>query len=354
MNRDLHKHLMSIINSASTQINFFEEGINHVVLTKFLKALKRIPSADDETALLNTELQNINPTQEQLRVIVQMAKHGSIGVLRKLETFIQQLPDGNMREWTKLAIMYCRLQIENELLDQPIGFIASGLGGKGNKLRYYVVLVAKQPLNDYLANTVKDAYEQTCQQYDSELESLEWQDNYLIIKLLAAFQHFVNDIIEAGINEAGILESYYIVTNMSKPSYSDIEEWAQNIEEQKQAEEQDTANTENYRDNEFDEQENYQEYGDGDDDDDDDDEDGDDDDDYMNTYKSIRFINENNNTPPIDFGSEELKDFRDQLTSEIQKWLQRILPNNEDAISNDGDDDIDLDLNDLLNNNDNK
>ena len=58
---------------------------------------------------------------------------------RTIEKFFKQTGQ-ELNAWSALALRECRMLLENELLEEERGFISTGLGGKGKRIRYCFVI----------------------------------------------------------------------------------------------------------------------------------------------------------------------------------------------------------------------
>ena len=74
-------------------------------------------------------------------------------------------------------------------MDEPIGFIATGLGGKGQKIRYYFVLFSKEPLREVMIDEIAANYREVAKRYDAEIESVEQIGNQISIGLLCPMKN---------------------------------------------------------------------------------------------------------------------------------------------------------------------
>jgi hypothetical protein len=117
---------------AETQVEYFNYASNlHGKLDpeEVLKNKDNIFSKD-------TELEQIK------RMLVQLANIESIEAYRTLEKYHRGSP-AELKDWARLALHESRLLLESKLLDENHVLISTGLGGKGLKLRYFTVIVAK-------------------------------------------------------------------------------------------------------------------------------------------------------------------------------------------------------------------
>lgn len=64
-----------------------------------------------------------------------------------------------------------------------------------------------------------------CVESDSELEEVENQGRYLIIKILVSVDYAIGGIIDQLTSKFSFLEEEYICTNVEKPTKEFIENW---------------------------------------------------------------------------------------------------------------------------------
>jgi len=122
-------------------------------------------------------------------------------------------------------LQHCRVYLENDLLDDPIGFIATGLGGKGQKIRYYFVLMSNEELSEVMVNEVEANYKEQVQEYNAEIEEVRQLNNYIIFKILCPITVKLSDIVNDGMRNYPFLDEDYLATNMVNPNEKMIEEW---------------------------------------------------------------------------------------------------------------------------------
>jgi hypothetical protein len=162
-------------------------------------------------------------------LLVQMASVPSPEVYRVLESYANQ-PDEGLEDWAKMALQESKLLLESHLLDDRQVFISTGLGGKGNKLRYFVVLFNKtgDELQPFQQKVLRDEISYALQRYDSELESLKYTDKYTTMLIVAPITSDIARMFREGIDECNqfgdFLSPDFIVTNMKELSEEEINE----------------------------------------------------------------------------------------------------------------------------------
>jgi hypothetical protein len=174
------------------------------------------------------------PVESKKRILIRLAHLGTPESCGILEKYLKS-PEVNLKDWALLSLKECRMFLESVLLKQEGGFVSTGLGGKGNKLRYYFVVSSNGSLSfsETRKNTLKRAFETVSHKYRSEIEEINFESTYAIMGMLIPMDIAVGEIIEEGISECNKISEFlfldYYVTNVGKPTYKEISNYLEEI-----------------------------------------------------------------------------------------------------------------------------
>ena len=209
-----------------------EDPVDVAVQMNYFETSGRLRANVKEEDMMARKGELFDPTVSADRkkvLLAQMASVPSPEIYRVLEGFAKTA-DADLKEWSKLALQENKLLLESHLLDSRQVFISTGLGGKGNKLRYFVVLINKNGnnLKPFEKKVVQDEMSYALQKYDSELEKLNFMQSYTTMRVVVPISSDLARLFREGIDECNqfgdFLSPDFIVTNMKELSEEEINE----------------------------------------------------------------------------------------------------------------------------------
>ena len=114
------------------------------------------------------------------------------------------------------------------LLDKRPVFISTGLGGRSNKLRYFVVFVTRngESFTPVQQSLVTGELEFIGKKYQAEIEEVKFHPNYATAVMLIPLRESVKDLLTSVINSCNeygeFLFPSFMVTNVKRLSHKDI------------------------------------------------------------------------------------------------------------------------------------
>jgi hypothetical protein len=151
-----------------------EEELDPHVYTEFLEYIPDIPTLPHAEQLLQESecLFETHTSQKRKQdILCCLAGHGTVAAYRLIERYTQQAEPA-LTMWSKIALYECRMALESDLLDRPVGLISTGLGGEAHRLRCVVLLgVTSPPLPLSSHMTIQNVWQHACEQHDSTLET---------------------------------------------------------------------------------------------------------------------------------------------------------------------------------------
>lgn len=229
-NENIYDKIKELYGITPDTYSILEEQIDMDVQMSYFEYSRKTREKDSRAAILEKAdlIFNEQTTkQEKKEILVQLASVDEVKAFRKIEQYLNE-PDSDLRDWAILALKESRMLLESKILDENQIFISTGLGGKGNKLRYFVVLV-KNNDNDFDAiqkKIVKTEFEYILNNYNSEIESIQFSENISAITSLVPLQVTVKNVFDLAIAECNkygdFLYSDFIITNVKKLSFGEI------------------------------------------------------------------------------------------------------------------------------------
>ena len=132
------------------------------------------------------------------------------------------------KDWALLALQELRFHIENELYEEGRDMIMSPVGGKGNMLRYYVVVSKKKgkQFTNEEKDILKQALTRITKRMQSEVEDFKFDKAYVLIKMLTSVDVVSGKVIDTFLDECkDILRYHYFMVNTHKPTKKEIAEY---------------------------------------------------------------------------------------------------------------------------------
>jgi len=130
------------------------------------------------------------------------------------------------------------MNLESHLLEENQIFISTGLGGKEDKLRYFVVLIARnrELLSDSQIRIINSEFTEVLNKFDAEIEDSNASGYLATFQLLLPIQYPVKQVFQEGIDEVNqfgdFLRETCIVTNVKKLSFEEIEDFIEQKKKQ--------------------------------------------------------------------------------------------------------------------------
>jgi len=174
------------------------------------------------------------PIEAKKRILILLAHLGTMESSKILERYLK-VSEGTLKDWAILSLKECRMFLESVLLKEEEGFVSAGLGGRDNKLRYYVIVSTREgrALTGSERETLEAGIKGSSDEYETEIEEINFGTNYAMMGILVPMHVAVGEVIEEGIrrcNRMGeILFVDYYVTNVKKPTKGEISGYLRDI-----------------------------------------------------------------------------------------------------------------------------
>ncbi|MCP4438648.1 MAG: hypothetical protein GY810_06850 [Aureispira sp.] len=228
----LQEHLNKMLENLPKEIRVVEYGIDADTMRLYQRLAEYYKSITINEYVLEMDLDSLTDEEDFRKTLVQIACLGSVEAFRKLEQFEkQELPEWK-EKWAQMALMQCQIQLENELRDEPIGFIATGLGGRGNKIRYFFAVKSDQTFDSGKARFVQQIFEEVLKEQDAELEEVVVYEQFVQFKILLPFNISLIDVVVKGIEDCDFLDEEFFITNTKHPTKQDLIDWAEGNDEE--------------------------------------------------------------------------------------------------------------------------
>ena len=226
------------------RIHVLERSIPVEVQMEYFRASKRMRrtrdennrASDEECEQWYAELCGTADTflplsiEERRQLLLQLANSRNPKAFKCLKQYVENDPDPATLDWAYLALMDIQIALESELSEEKQIYIATGLGGKGEKLRFYVLMVSKgrKPFEEYQRNIIEREFGYYFPKVDCEIEELHISVDYVELLLLMPIRSNIQQILTKIIidcNEYGdFLSTVYTITNVEKFTQAEIEE----------------------------------------------------------------------------------------------------------------------------------
>ncbi|RHJ83447.1 hypothetical protein [Parabacteroides sp. AM08-6] len=199
---------------------------------------KNKPDWDDfDYATFSESLADPEVTTERKKYILSaLATSRQVKAYRVLESYVQE-PGQDVRDWAYMALMESRISLESELSDEKQIYISTGLGGKGEKLRFYVLMLstALKPFLEYQRKVIEREFAYLLSKEDCEIERLTIKEQYVELVFLIPVRANIKLTLDKVIGECNqygnFLSTIFTITNVKELSGDEIAEIIRKHEE---------------------------------------------------------------------------------------------------------------------------
>ena len=238
--KDSYNEINDFLKNLPKKFSILQEEIDIEIQVAYFDHAKSIKKqkvySDKEIAIKIAELNITESTHKQKKtILIELASVDNVKAFRAIENYVSKADNPELKAWSTLAMQESRIMMESSLLDENQVFISTGLGGKGNKLRYFIVGFLNEDLefSDPQKDLLKKEFDYSLTKYESEIESIKFEGKYALITALIPLEQPIKEMLKSAIFECVDLgmniSEHFMVTNVKKMEIDEIEKF---IEEQ--------------------------------------------------------------------------------------------------------------------------
>ena len=230
---NLYEKIQEILGGTPGNLKVLEEQIDMDLQLSYYESSRKLKEeVEEEWAFEHIQyLQEPGYSDDVKKdILARLASIEKVECYRVIESFIEEAEEP-LRDWALLALNESRMQLESKIMGENQVFISTGLGGKDQKLRYFVVLVARE--NNHLTKThrmvIRNEFEVVLHKFDAEVEDMDFSGSFATILLLLPMNYSLKKVFQEAIRECNqyghFLEDDFIVTNVKILSFREIQDF---------------------------------------------------------------------------------------------------------------------------------
>ncbi len=238
-NDNILKQIRELLGGEADSFNILEDVVDVEIQVAYLDFLQTHQLNPNRQEVLESEAQLYDETIDintKMGLLADLASVDEPQAYRILERYAKQ-PSPQLKGWALMALQENRILLEAKFIDSKQVFISTGLGGKGGKLRYFVVLLPMEdrPFTETEQKLISSEFEFTLKRFQSELEDVKFVGTYATMHALVPLGISIREPFVAAIAECNSLGEFiklgFMITNVKTFS---VEELEQLIKSQKQ------------------------------------------------------------------------------------------------------------------------
>jgi len=204
--KDLKKFLQNKLKKSFENYQIFEEGVDLETQIEFEKLSKEFNSKEiDEIEFDYAEKILFSPdsSENELKeTLLLLSLSDDVKAYRLIESF-KSISKNQMAKWAALSLQKSRAHIEHALSDENKVYISSGLGGSGDKLRYFFVLTAMEDLtfSDFHKEIINKEIDFTMKKYGGKSEAVIFHEFFVTIVCLVPLHVSLDKIFKSILDE---------------------------------------------------------------------------------------------------------------------------------------------------------
>ena len=185
----------------------------------------RIQQSIEETIQILNSFATSDKEKKQALAI--LAISGDVKAYRALEIYAQY-PDENLKDWANMSLLQARITLESEFSEEKQIFISTGLGGKGDMLRFFAFFKSKDlmPFSSYQTRLIEKEMAFSVNEAHGIIEELKIFNNYFTLIFLINIRTNIKNILENALIECNqygdFIDRSFIITNVKVFDDEDI------------------------------------------------------------------------------------------------------------------------------------
>ena len=226
-----YQNIQKALEDLPDNFSILEEQIDIEVQMKYFEYTKQNRKKENAEGAFNVREELFNSDVEEERkkeILTSLAVYDDVKAYRTLEKFVDE-SQGEIKQWGILAFQESRMLMQSSLLDEQQVFISTGLGGKGKKLRYFVVFLSenqKDLLSASQQKLLKDELAFELNKHEGIFESMDFMEGFssalVMLPLTAEIKTVFQNVIDECNQYGGFLQEDLIVTNVKVLSRGEI------------------------------------------------------------------------------------------------------------------------------------
>lgn len=222
--------LRELAGQINGNFNIMENKVDINVQIEYFQYSKKVKSDLDKDELLNKidDLFDVKKSlAEKKHLLSQLASIDDVKIFRAIEKYTSD-PDILLKDWSLMAYNESKMLLESSLLDENQIFISTGLGGKGSKLRYFIVLFTKSgnKFNKVQQKVIRNEFEYILDKNEADVEDITFSKNFSSLMVLLPLTSAIHSILKAAIDECnqygGFIKESFIITNVKQLTEEEI------------------------------------------------------------------------------------------------------------------------------------
>jgi hypothetical protein len=237
---NIYDNIRGIINNIPDNFKILEETIDIEVQKEFFESTKNL-QIDPQRDVLSEMIFSLNNPETSInncKIILQkIALIDSVEAFRAIETYAKN-PRQELKEWSILSLQQSKMLLQCSLLDEQQVFISTGLGGKNDKLRYFLVFPFNQnviKLSEIQKEALINELTFFLSKHNGETEYTEFDKKYAtamtLIPLKAPIPAIIRDVLNECNNLGDFLSPDVMITNMKKLTHDEINKIIDQLDE---------------------------------------------------------------------------------------------------------------------------
>ena len=236
---NLYEKIREILGGGEANMKILEQEVDIDLQMEYYDCSVRVKEEKEEQWALD-HIQYLGEpgysVDVKKEILARLAGIEKVECYRAIEAALEAAGDSPLHSWAVLALNESRMLLESKIMDENQVFISTGLGGRDEKLRYFVVLISrtKVVLTPTQHMVIKNEFDYILNKFDAEVEEVHFSTYLATITLLLPMQYSLKSVFREAIDECNMygdfLNDDFIVTNVRKLSFSEIEEFLERRE----------------------------------------------------------------------------------------------------------------------------
>ncbi len=233
---NLYEKIQEILGGAKGKLKVLEQQVDMDLQVAYYECSMKIrEEREDEWAMEHAKYlyEPGYSSLVKMEILARLASIERVEAYRFIEACLDTCEEA-LHDWALLALNESRMLLESRILDESQIFISTGLGGKDEKLRYFVALLSrsKLDLDKTQKKVIKNEFDFILKKFGAELEELRFSEHIATILLLIPMHLSLSEVIQEAISECNkygdFLNTDFIVTNVKTFTFPEIKNFLKN------------------------------------------------------------------------------------------------------------------------------